>query len=277
MEIVNLLDRHLKAIEDSQSDAECYKHIHGFIKLLLETPTLKVILDAEEDRFRHEMQFTEDNLKVEEENFYQAYFVSSYVRIYLPIKHYWNSDEPDEQQDPLALLLLWGRDQPRTKRWINGHEFFTARERKKTLRTYERWFDHGRQEYVQEIKNLHLAVVSELAKGTTTVEPRQAQELFVLDTISGDFRLGELTGTLNVSTQEFRVIATLYTAENYRAPYLELINCLKKIDKVTKPDKESLGIMIRNLKMKLGILPKDKRVNEDIFINEVHYGYRLGI
>ena len=106
MKISNLLDRKLEAIESSKTDSDCFKHIHGYIKYLFETPELKGILDTEEKDFYKKVQFTDDNIKLEHVNFYQAYFVASYVRIYLPIEHYWNSNEPDEKQDPVALLLI---------------------------------------------------------------------------------------------------------------------------------------------------------------------------
>ncbi len=277
MELVNLLDRRLQAIEESQSDTDYYKHIHGYIKFILDTPQLKAVLDAEEKDFYRKVQLNTDNIKVEQSNFHQAYFIMSYVRVYLPIKHYWNSHEPDEQQDPVALLLIWGKDHPRMKKWLNGHEFFTKRERTEQLKSYLHWFEGERDSYVREIKNLHLELVSALAT-SQPVEEIKSQDVFALNLETGDFNLGNVTSSFNVTSQEFRVIAELYTSDNYRTPYLDLIRCLKPgVEKVTKPDKESLTVVIRNIKQRLGILPVKERLNEDIIKSETGYGYYLDL
>ncbi|MCB9811160.1 MAG: hypothetical protein H6779_03235 [Candidatus Nomurabacteria bacterium] len=225
METANILDRKLAAIETSQTDTDCFKHIHGYIKYILETPELKAILDTEEKDFYRKVKFTDDNIKLEQANYYQAYFVASYVRIYLPIEHYWNSNEQDEKQDPVALLLIWGPKHPRTMKWVNGHDFFSKREQLKQLKSYWQWFDGQRDFYISEIKNLHLALITELSKQKAL--PTVADEkpdVFQMNLETGDFNLGGVTGTLNITTQEFRVMAKLYTAPNHRMPYLDSKN-----------------------------------------------------
>jgi ADP-glucose pyrophosphorylase len=93
MEIAQILNERMKAIKETSTDTEVFKHIHAYIKYLLTTPELKAILDAEERSFYKKVKFTKDNIKLEQSNFYQAYFVSSFVRIYSPIENYWNTNE----------------------------------------------------------------------------------------------------------------------------------------------------------------------------------------
>lgn len=276
MEMIQILDERLKAIKEASTDTEIFKHIHAYIKYVLTTPELKAILDAEERDFYRKVKFTKDNIKLEQSNFYQAYFVSSFVRIYLPMENYWNTNESDEKQDPVALLLIWGMNHPRTKRWVNGHEFFSKTERTKTIKSYWCWFDGQAQDYVNEIKNLHLELLTALSK-RKIIKPIQKPDIpLALDLETGDFNLGELTGNFNIATQEFRVLAKLCSAPNYKVAYLELIRCIRpNTEKVTKPDKADLAIVIRNIKKQLGILPEAQRVNQDIFKNDPQFGYRL--
>jgi len=275
MEIEEVLDKRLNAIENSPNDIECFKHIHGYINYLLTTPELKSILDTEEKDFCEKVQFVKDGYKAEQANFYQAYFVASYMRIYLPIEHYQNSPEPDSEQDPVALLLLYGFKHPRTRSWVNRYPVFSMkRERLKELKSYWLWFDGQRQEYVDEIKNLHLEIITALSK-QTAVKPvlNKQPPAFTLDIGTGDFHYGLVTDSLNIKTQPFRVLKKLYLAEGKTVPYLDLIQCLKpSIKEVTKSDKQTLGTVIRNLKKTLGIT---KGSNKDIFYNEPLHGYSL--
>jgi hypothetical protein len=180
------------------------------------------------------------------------------------------------KQDPVALLLIWGMNHPRTKRWVNGHEFFSKAERTKTLKSYWRWFDGQVQDYVNEIKNLHLELLTALSKQKSIKTIEKPNIPLVLDLETGDFNLGELSGNFNTATQEFRVLAKLYSAENHKVPYLDLIRCMRpNIERVTKPGKSGLSVVIRNIKKHLGILPVAKRINQDIFKNDTQFGYRL--
>lgn len=276
MKIGQVLDKRFKAIENSDSDIECFKHIHSYLDYLLTTPELKSILDTEEADFYEKVRFTKDNIKLEDLNFYQSYFVPSYVRIYLPIEHYKNSHEPDEKQDPVALLLLYGLNHPRIQKWVNGHEFFTKRERTKQLKSYWSWFDGKRGEYVSEIKNLHLEIITALSKQKEPgLVQLKSETSLKLNLETGDFNYEKATGSFNIKSQPFKVLTKLYLAEGRTVPYLELIQCLKpKAQTVTKPDKAALSTVIRNLKQYLGILNSTKP-NEDIIHSEKLVGYSL--
>ncbi len=271
-----VLNKRLEAIKEARTDTEVFKHIHSYIKYVLTTPELKTVLDTEEKDFYHKVKFTDDNIKLEKSNFYQSYFVPSFVRIYSPIETYQESAQPDEKQDPVALLLVWGFDHPRTRRWAKGHPFFTEKERLQELKSYWGWFDGHVQEYINEISNLHLELITALSKNTAPQLPTKKEMPLALNLETGDFNLGGVTGTLNTGTQQYEVLAKLYTADNHRVGYLELIKCINlKAEKVTKPDKSALSIVIRNIKIDLGILPKEKSVNGDIFKNDLKFGYRL--
>jgi hypothetical protein len=276
MSVENILGQRIKAIEQSQSDADCFKHIHAYIKHLLITPQLKAILDAEEKDFYKKVQFTKDNIKLENANFYQAYFVTSYVRIYLPIENYQNTHEPDSEQDPVALLLLYGFKHPRTQSWVKRYPSFYMRwHRKQQLKSYWSWFDGKRDEYVREIKNLHLEIITALSK--PELKPQQVQPGIGLhlDLATGDFNYGNVTSSLNVKSQPYKVLSKLIIADGKTVPYLELIQCLKpKTQEVTKSDKQKLSTVIRNLKKVMGIL-SSQNPNDDIFYNEKQVGYRL--
>lgn len=276
MSISEVLNKRLEAIKEARTDTEVFKHIHGYIKYVLNTPELKAVLDAEEADFYHKVKFTDDNIKLEKSNFYQSYFINSFLRIYSPIETYQESNQPDEKQDPVALLLIWGFNHPRTKRWVNGHPVFNKKERLSELKSYWAWFDGQTQDYVNEIGNLHIELITALSKKRAVKMPEVKEIPLVLNLQTGDFNLGSISGALNTATQEFRVLAKLYTADNHKANYLELIKCLRSnADMVTKPDKADLAIVIRNIKKQLGILPHTHRVNDDIFKNDTKHGYRL--
>jgi len=275
MNLVEVLDKRVTAIENSSNDIECFRHIHSYIDYLLSTPKLKNILDAEEADFYKKVQFTKDNIKLEDANFYQSYFVPPYVRIYLPIENYQNTHEPDSEQDPVALLLLYGFKHPRTQSWVKRYPFFTMRwQRKKQLKSYWLWFDGKRDEYVSEIKNLHLEIITALSKESKPLQPKIDIPV-QLDLATGDFNYGNVTGSLNIKSQPFRVLSKLVVANGNTVPYLELIQCLKpSAQEVTKTDKQKLSIVIRNLKKSLGILDS-KNPNIDIIYNEKQVGYSL--
>jgi hypothetical protein len=268
----------LQAIEDSPNDIECYKHIHAYIHYLLNTPKLKSILDAEEKDYYTEIHRTIDGYKVEQGNFYFAYFLTSYMRIYAPIEIYNTSYEPDSEQDPIALILLYGYKHPRTQSWVNRFQVpIVKRERKQQLKSYWSWFDGKREEYVNEIKNLHLEIITVLSKqpDKPNAELKSKNDLssLLLDLETGDFHYGKKTDSLNIKTQPFRVLSKLYSADGKTVPYLDLIQCIKPNAKeVTKTDKMKLTTVIKNLKKSLGITDGS---NPDIFHNEKMVGYSL--
>ena len=273
MNFVEVLEKRVTAIENSSTNIDCFKHIHSYIDYLLTTPELKIILDAEEADFRKKVQLTEDNIKLENLNFYQSYFVTSYVRIYLPIEHYRNSHEPDSEQDPVALLLLYGPKHPRTQSWVNRYPIRDIKKhRKEQLKSYWSWFDGNREEYVSEINNLHLEIITALSKDPKPTKQKTDTPLH-LDLETGDFNYKNVTGSLNVSTQPFKVLKTLYLAEGKVVSYLDLLQSVYPSTKeVKKTDKYKLSTIIKNLRKTLGIIGGP---NKDIFHNEKMVGYSL--
>jgi len=278
MEITEVLNKRIQAIEDSSNDIECYKHIHAYIHYLINTPKLKSILDAEERDYYTEIHLTTDGYKVEQANFYFAYLLPSYMRIYFPIEIYNTSYEPDSEQDPIALLLLYGFKHPRTQSWVNRFPVRDMKKhRKEELKSYWSWFDGKRQEYVNEMKNLHLEIITAISKqpDQPNTEPTPETETIslLLDLETGDFHYGKKTDSLNIKTQPFRVLSKLYLADGKTVPYLDLIQCIKPNAKdVTKTDKMKLTTVIKNLKKSLGITDGN---NVDIFHNEKMVGYSL--
>ena len=94
--------------------------------------------------------------------------------------------------------------------------------------------------------------------------------------ISGDFILGETRGTLGSGTQEFKLMLKLLTSKLYQSKYDDLLVEFYPEQKISATImRQFLSQIIRNIKEKMKILPKNKNSNPDIFINLRNFGYRI--
>jgi len=90
---------------------------------------------------------------------------------------------------------------------------------------------------------------------------------------NGDVKLGKVEGNLAPETNEYKVFLHLLESPSYMAKYTTLIELMSKGALL---ERLALDTVIRNIKMKLGILPKKKSKNKDIFQTLKNWkGYRL--
>lgn len=93
--------------------------------------------------------------------------------------------------------------------------------------------------------------------------------------ITGDFNLNEVKGNLPINSQEYRFLKTLLESKEYQCDYRTLTNAVLPERPYSKAVKNDLYTVVRNVKEKLGILPKDKSKNPDIFKNVKGQAYRV--
>jgi len=272
MNVVDILDRKLESALTATSDRDFYLGIHSYLDVVLHTPELANYINQAEQDFHTDVQIQDDNIKVEQFNVYTAYYLPLYLRIYIPIETYKTTNEPDSQQDPVALYLLYGPKHPRSRSW-NCPSMSPGTGRNQVA-SYSSWFKGKRPDYERLLKQLHTDLVTNY-QPSEIIQPTVTTPL-VVDFSTGDFHYAGTTGNLNPKTQAFRVLTTLYQAENYQADYLTLIRCLKpNTETVTKPAKQELSDVIKQLKRNLGILPQSETSAPDIFDNQKKLGYRL--
>ena len=89
--------------------------------------------------------------------------------------------------------------------------------------------------------------------------------------ITGDFQLGESSGTFAPGTQEYKIILCLLASPNYTVKYATLLETIYPNKKFAGQLKEyqtyrwALNSAISSIKTGLGILPKNNVKNKDIF------------
>jgi hypothetical protein len=96
---------------------------------------------------------------------------------------------------------------------------------------------------------------------------------------SGDFIYGKLKGNFPPNTQEFNVLLKLLVNKNRQAKYDTLLGEMypqKKGQKFATIHRMELNRVIKNIKYRLRILPREKRINRDIFKALKNWGgYKL--
>lgn len=94
--------------------------------------------------------------------------------------------------------------------------------------------------------------------------------LLTLNESAGWVKLNDVKTDINPQGKEFAVLRTLMSNDDYLATYTDLLG-----EKPSKDAKRNLGFVIRNIKEILGILPKEKAVNQDCIVNIKAHGYKL--
>ena len=293
-ELVDLLNIRLEAVLQSSSDSLFYQNTHAYIDLIVKNPTLYSFLikaEAEYSKKHWEIwnprTYNEDELddrarqtyKLERFNLYTANFVGPFVRIYSPIEDYKTSNGPTHRQDPVALIMLYGIKSTYVEHWAKNRPTVPYKDARKELKVYNRWFDGKRKEYELDLKQFHADFLSTVL--TTKEDALDTEKIIAkrppinLDHRTGSFSFFNVAGDLNPKGQEFKVLSTLLTSEDYFAEYEILIGSYRpykpESSKVLKPE---LALIIKNIKEKLGILQAE-HPNPDIFLNVKNVGYRL--
>ena len=91
-----------------------------------------------------------------------------------------------------------------------------------------------------------------------------------LNESAGWVQLNDVKADINPMSKEFAVLRTLMSNDEYLATYTDLLG-----EKPSKYAKRNLGFTIKRIKVILGILPKDKTVNQDCILNIKEHGYKL--
>jgi len=263
------------AVFQSSSDSLFYQNLHHYFDLIEKTPSLKRLIDESQKEYseRHsgvwrERPKTDEEGDVKAEltdrverfNLY-AQGCTMYMRVYMPIEDYKHSTEPEDKQDPVALLMLRGIDRIFTKKW--------SRER---LELYNRWFDGKRPFYEKELRQFHLLLIAAM-ENMESVEPEVVQERSVpkipiqFNDRTGDFEYLGKRDTLTPKSQEYKVFTVLLDSEDNHATYLDLIRAMHPSAKGdTKSERADLYKVIRRL---------EKKIGANVFKNMRRVGYRL--
>lgn len=152
----------------SISEREFYQSLYYYFDFIHKAPELKAIFEQSEREYSKKHfelwrkrpmtdeeadEASAQTTKLERFNLF-AVGSLSYVRIYLPIDDYRNTDEPDSEQDPVAVMLMRGVDYAASLgRWS-----------KAALNRDNTWFKDKRSLYETNLRRFHIMLLDELMK-----------------------------------------------------------------------------------------------------------------
>ena len=279
--LIDSLKLRYDTVFQSDTDSRFYQNLHHYYDLVEKTPELQSLLQSSQEEYaeKHSAIWGREKLKTEAEaddksertlrlERFNLYAASSaiYMRVYLPIEDYKHSSEPEEKQDPVALLMILGIKNIRTKRWS-----------RETLKLYNRWFDGKRSYYEKELRQFHLLLVDAIEKMgkitpvRETPKPPEKKPPIDLNSRTGDFAFKNIAGNLTPNSQEYKVLRTLLESDDYLATYLQLIQAIRPNAEDSKSQRADLYKVILRLKDKMGMPER----TPDIFQNVKGVGYRL--
>jgi hypothetical protein len=272
--IITGLNKRFDIALQKSTDKEFYLNLYHYFDYIENTQELKSIFDQSERdyytkfreiKLKNATGQTDDSIargqlrKLELFNLY-AIGCSIYMRIYLTISEYRKTEEEDDLQDPVIVLLFYGIEYAKKlKRWENEY-----------LKQYNNWFGGKRSMYEAELKQFHLLMLEELAKQkpiVTTPEITTTKIPLYLNLTTGDFIFHNTKGTFSPATQEFKILSTLLYSKDYTVTHFDLYNVIHPNTQriIGKTHRDRLSLIIRNIKKKLNILPATKESNPDIF------------
>lgn len=277
MELTDLLNiRYITALE-SDTDSLFYQNIHGYLDVIQKTPEfISVINNAEKAYYKSVKENQGTSYKLELFNLYTRDYLTLFIKVYSPIEDYKTTNDSDGQQDPVALLYIYGIDSRKVDNWCKNRITTPYRDAKKEMKEHLEWIGE-RKEYELALKQFHTDFLTAYMQNTDSNS--EVQEIKIplrLHPKTGDFSFLNCRGTFNPKSQEFKVLSTLLNSENNLADYATLIQAYRiynpESSKVTKPE---LAQIIKNIKGRLCILPTSLESNPDIIFNVKNVGYRL--
>lgn len=160
----------------STSERELYQNLHPYFDYVLKTPELKAIWDESEREYtKQHWELWKDRPKTDEEadeadartmklERFNLYAIGTliYCRIYFPIEDYKTTDEPDEEQDPVAVILMRGPEyveylqKKKIETRIRWGDWATNR--------YKHWFKDKRSMYESSLRRFHVMMLDALAR-----------------------------------------------------------------------------------------------------------------
>ena len=194
------------------------------------------------------------------------------VRVYQPIKHY-KECEHELCGDYNGSLLLNGLD-------------FTLKRYKKDYRnlnkqissTYKHWYEGQREHYQAELSRFHIEFIEEVGKLSLVEVPHTTEIKPFLNLNTGDFMYFGKQGNFPISGQDFKILRILQDSIDKPVPYLKLIQAIiPSVTEVREVHKMALRDVIKNIKRKLGVLPKGSASKPDPIKMVRQHGYRLEI
>ena len=291
MTFLDLLELRLRAVLESPTDLRFYQNIHAYIDLIMKDEKGRVLIEQAERAYgvSHSSiwrQHHEDDELVDEQarqtykferfNLYSDKFVGLYVRIYLPIEDYISSDEPISKSHPGALLMLYGIKSPVLDHWAKHRPTVPYKDAKKQLKVNNRWYEEERGGYSNDLKQFHVDFITAYLKPDSDRIDISNMEIEIKSPIQFDYKTGDYSyqeagGTLNPTSQEYKVLTTLLTNPGFQATYSELIKSYRPwVSEASKPEKGDLYKRINNLKNKLEVSE-----DQELIVNVKNIGYRL--
>ncbi|MEI8174990.1 MAG: hypothetical protein WCG28_03510, partial [bacterium] len=189
-------------------------------------------------------------------------------------------DEPDYLQDPFAVMLLSnGYKKLPLKKWRKltvEKGRFTLWD-KSNLEEFDVRYKGKRKYYENEVKQFHADFLTEIAKTNQDLFETPKEELpLKVNWRTGEFVYVKTSGTIPLKGKEYKVLYSLLHSKDYFSEYASLCKAIKpSITEVRKAHKDELSQVIKDLKMRLKILPETKTSNPDIFKVSKNVGYQL--
>ncbi|MCX6753687.1 MAG: hypothetical protein NTV03_01365 [Candidatus Nomurabacteria bacterium] len=96
---------------------------------------------------------------------------------------------------------------------------------------------------------------------------------FEFNIINGSFKLGKIKDRFGTTTQEFRMLKCLVENRDTIVIYGDICLCLGL--NTACPQRDTILTILKRIKNKMGILPKTRTCNPDIFENDTNSGYGI--
>ena len=280
MEVLDILNLRYNTAIQSNDFSDFSLNVYEYIKLIHDTPELyQLLVYLEKDYYAQVHQYGKSSRKLEKLNLYAAHYIELSIPVYDVIYEYKHSDEPDERQDPAALILLYGTDDTSIYNWYkNRYPGSSHRKIKKEIKNLVNWIGtrDNLQNHLTQFHTDFLTALKTFHVQSNDIATPCKPDTLSLNPTTGQFTFFETHGTLSPSSNSFKVLHTLYTSPDYFATYEDLISSYRVYNpNAKKSQKADLGHIIKAIKHELKILPKSETANPNIFKNVKGSGYQL--
>lgn len=192
------------------------------------------------------------------------------VRVYHPIKHY-KECEHELCNDYNGSLLING-----LKETLRRYKDDYRNSKKDITKTFKNWYEGEREHYESELSRFHMEFIEAVKKLEVSEVPKNSEFKPFLNEKTGEFFYYGNRGTFPLAGQEFRVLKKLQDNKGEPVTYLELIQAIMpSVTEVREAHKMTLRDVLKNIKTRLGVLPKSKSNKKDPIKVVRRYGYKL--
>jgi len=194
------------------------------------------------------------------------------VRVYHPIKHY-KECEHELCNDYNGWLLVRGLEATLVR--YKGHLRISP---KSIKHTYKNWYQNKREDYQGNLSRFNIQFIDKVRELDILVVPEAKTIKPFLNSNTGDFSYFGKKGNFPISGQEFKVLKTLHDNLGEPVTHLELIKSfIPSVTEAREAHKMTLRDVLKNIKIKLGVLSKNGIPKPDPIRSIRQYGYRLEI